>query len=92
MYADLCKYIINESNAKFADKVIDSENNEIENPKKKLFKNHLYNNIQSTFEGEKDVYNNKMTFAKSKTLAELTTENEKMMYFMDKKKREMLNV
>lgn len=91
MYADLCKYIINESKKKYPSVDLD-ENGKPVDKRGRMFKDHLYSNIQDTFEGEKDVYNNKMTFAKHKHLSDLKTSEEKMMYFMDKKKREMLNV
>ncbi|KAL4481943.1 hypothetical protein ABPG74_008032 [Tetrahymena malaccensis] len=80
VYADLCKYMIDQS------KKLPTE------AQQKMFKSHLYTNIQQTFEGEKDIFNNKMTFAKQKKLEDMQSDDEKKQYFADKKKREMLNV
>lgn len=66
VYADLCKFMLDESK-----KISKLPSQKDETPeriaeKQKWFKNHLYTNIQETFQGSKDIYNNKMTFAKPK--------------------------
>lgn len=71
VYADLCKYMIEESKKKYPKKAHTEENSENKDEKlvevsekSRMFKNHLYTNIQQTFEGDKDIYNNRMTFVK----------------------------
>ncbi|EGR29490.1 mif4g domain protein [Ichthyophthirius multifiliis] len=81
VYANLCKYLILES--KFVFKKDENQHN--------YFKNHLITNIQQTFQGEKSIFEGKMTIKKQKKLEEMN-EDEKKQYFDEKKKREMLNL
>lgn len=46
VYADLCKFIIDESKFMHPAKVVEGEAKPVEDPKSKMFKHHLYTNIQ----------------------------------------------
>ncbi|KAL4512682.1 hypothetical protein ABPG72_020519 [Tetrahymena utriculariae] len=75
-YAQLCKYIIKES------KKLQNE------AQQQQFKSHLYNNIQSIFEGKKDIFKLTMNFSYQEKPENMQSNNKKNLYFIEKKKRE----